>query len=52
MSIEEMMKLAVKVLREVTEELSPEEIDLGVIDPETKTFRLVSPEEIKKAWGK
>ncbi|MHA1363094.1 MAG: archaeal proteasome endopeptidase complex subunit alpha [Candidatus Freyarchaeota archaeon] len=51
-SIEEMMKLAVKVLREVTEELSPEEIDLGVIDPETKTFRLVSPEEIKKAWGK
>jgi proteasome alpha subunit len=52
MSIEEMMKLAVSTLREISEELEPEDIDIGIIDAETKTFRMASSEEMKKAWKK
>lgn len=52
MSISEMLKLAVDTLREVSEDLQPEEIDLGIIDAETQTFRLASEEEIRKVWKK
>nr|MDO8081546.1 archaeal proteasome endopeptidase complex subunit alpha [Candidatus Freyarchaeota archaeon] len=52
MSIDEMMKLAVNTLREVSEELNPEDIDIGIIDAKTRTFRLASLEEMKKAWKK
>lgn len=52
MSIDEMMKLTVNTLREVSEELNPEDIDIGIIDAKTRTFRLASLEEKKKAWKK
>lgn len=52
MPIEEMMKLAISTLREVSEELNPEDIDIGIIDVKTKNFRLASSEEMKKAWKK
>lgn len=52
MTIEKMITLAIDTLREVSEELNPGDIDIGIIDIKTKTFRLASPEEIKKAWKK
>ncbi len=52
MSLEEMITIAINTLREVSEELNPEDIDLGIIDSETKTFKLASLEEIKKFWKK
>ncbi len=52
MSIEETTALAVNTLREVSEELNPEDIDVGIIDVETKTFRLASLEEVKRVWKK
>jgi proteasome alpha subunit len=52
MSIDDMMKLAVNTLRGISEELEPEDIDIGIIDAKTKTFKLASSEEMKKVWKK
>ncbi|MEM3586406.1 MAG: hypothetical protein QXO71_03695, partial [Candidatus Jordarchaeaceae archaeon] len=52
MSIEEMMKLAVNAFREVSEGIDVEDVDIGIIDIKTRTFRLASLEEKKKVWKK
>lgn len=52
MTIEEMMKLTINTLRGVSEDLNPEDIEVGIIDSKTRNFRMASLEEKKKIWRK
>jgi proteasome alpha subunit len=49
LKLEEGIRLAIKVLKKISEkEITPEQVELGIVEVKTKKFRKLSQEEIEK----